>query len=377
MPVASSSLLQSMTADMMDGPGVREGNTLAKTGSMTGAERMLAACNIKPVDATPVWFMRQAGRCFQEYRQLREKYEILTIAKTPELSVEVTLLPVDKLGVDAAVMFADIMLPLEGMGLRFYIEPDVGPIIPNPVRTAADVERLQVIDAEESTPYVFETIRLLRGELGQKAALVGFSGSPFTLACYMIEGRPSRDYGMAKSLMMGQPQVWQSLMEKVTEVVIRYLRGQVDAGIQIAQLFDSWVGVLNPNQYEKYVQPYSSRIFAEMRNWGVPTIHFGTGAASLLELMAAAGSDMVSIDWRVPLDQAWSRIGYEKGIQGNLDPTTLLAPFEVVREHTVDILEKAGGRPGHVFNLGHGVLPDTNPDDLARLVELVHSEARA
>ena len=349
---------------------------MAKAKQMTGAERMLAACQMQPVDATPVWFMRQAGRCFQEYRQLRERYEILTIAKTPELCAQVTLMPVKQLHVDAAVIFADIMLVLDGMGIPFHIEPDVGPIIPGPVRTEADVDAVRVIEAEDATPYLFEAIRALREELKDKAALLGFSGSPFTLGCYIIEGRPSRTYDVARSFMLTRPDLWHRLMEKITEVVVRYLRAQVQAGIQVAQLFDSWVGVLGPQQYEEFVLPYSRRIFEETRALGVPTIHFGTGNVSLLELMASVGCDLVSVDWRLPLDQAWARIGYDRGIQGNLDPAMLLAPFDVAREGARDILRRAGGRPGHVFNLGHGVPPDATPDDLARLVELVHEESQ-
>lgn len=344
--------------------------------AMTGAERMLAACNLQPADTTPIWFMRQAGRCFKEYRRLREKYAILTIAKTPELCVEVTLLPVNRLGVDAAVMFADIMLPLDGMGVPFRIEPEIGPIIDRPIRTAAMVDAIRVIDAEEATPYVFDAIRLLRRELKESAALVGFSGSPFTLACYMIEGRPSRTYDIAKGFMYAQPEVWHKLMEKITEVVVRYLRAQAQAGIQIAQLFDSWVGVLSPQQYETFVRPYSQRIFQEVRAMGVPSIHFGTGAASLLELMSGVGPDIVSVDWRVPLDEAWERIGRERGIQGNLDPVVMLASPDVIQREALDVLRRAEGRPGHVFNLGHGVLPQTNPDALARLVDLVHEQGR-
>ncbi len=342
--------------------------------TMSGADRMLAACMRQPVDATPVWFMRQAGRFLPEYRKLRERYEMLTIATTPELAVQVTLMPVKRLEVDAAVMFADITLPLEGMGVPFGIEPDVGPVVPNPIRTEADVEKVRVIDAEEATPYVFETIRILRQELGKTAALVGFAGSPFTLACYMVEGRPSRDYPHTKALMFSQPDLWHALMKKVTDVTIRYLQGQVDAGIQVAQLFDSWVGILSPQQYESYVLPYSKRIFTEMRRLHTPTIHFGTSAASLLKLMASAESDMVSVDWRVPLDEAWASIGYDYGIQGNLDPTMALAPFAVVREGAREVLRMAGCRPGHVFNLGHGVLPATEPDNMTRLVEFVHTE---
>jgi len=279
--------------------------------------------------------------------------------------------------VDAAVMYADIMLPLDGMGVPFIIEPEVGPIIHDPIRTAADVARLRVIEAREATPYVFEAIRILRRDLAGRAALVGFSGAPFTLACYLVEGRPSRDYGRAKAMMFGEPELWRRLMDTVTEVVIRYLREQVAAGVQTVQLFDSWVGVLSPRDYERSVLPYSARIFTAMRELNVPTIHFGTGAASLLELMARAGGDVLSLDWRVSLDDAWARIGYDRGVQGNLDPTCLLAPFSVVEAEAREILRRADGRPGHIFNLGHGVLPDTDPAALRRLVEFVHATSGA
>ncbi len=343
---------------------------------MSGKERMLAACRRRPVDATPVWFMRQAGRCLPEYRELKDKHGLMTLFKTPELSARISLMPVEQLQVDAAVMYADIMLPLDGMGVPFHIEPEVGPVIHSPVRTQADVDAIRVIEAEEATPYVFEMLRMLRNELSESAAVVGFSGAPFVLACYMIEGRPSRDYAQAKALMLGSPALWHQLMDKVTQVVVRYLRRQVEAGIQVAQLFDSWVGMLSPQQYEQFALPYSRRVFAEIKDLGVPTIHFGTSNASLLELMASAGSDIVGVDWRVPLDDAWARIGHDHGIQGNLDPATMLAPFDVVREGARDVLRRAGGRPGHIFNLGHGVLPETDPEDLARLVELVHEDSR-
>ena len=349
---------------------------MARIESMTGAQRMLAACRREPVDRTAVWFMRQAGRCIPAYRGLREKYEILTIAKTPELAAQVALMPVELFHTDAAVLFADIMLPLDGMGIAFEIRPEIGPIIHTPVRTERDVEAIRVIDAEESTPYVFEAIRLLRSELEGRAALVGFSGSPFTLACYMIEGQPSRDFALARALMLSSPALWHELMEKVTEVVVRYIRGQIEAGAEVVQLFDSWVGALSPQQYQRYVYPYSKRIFDEVRLLGIPSIHFGTGTASLLELMASAGSDVVGVDWRVPLDEAWARIGKGQGIQGNLDPAALLAPFETVETEARDVLRRANGRKGHVFNLGHGVLPDTDPDHLTRLVEFVHNEGR-
>ena len=339
---------------------------------MTGEERVLAASRLEPVDATPVWFMRQAGRCLAEYRQLRQRYDILTLAKTPELCAQVTMMPVDTFGVDAAVMFADIMLPLEGMGVPFAIEPEIGPIIHHPIRTQADVNKLRVIDADEATPYVFDAIRLIRRELTGRAALVGFSGAPYTIACYLVEGRPSRDYARAKSLMLGEPALWRQLMETVTEVIVRYLRGQIAAGVQVVQLFDSWVGNLSPRDYERSVLPYSARIFQEIKALGVPSIHFGTGAASLLNLMAQAGGDIMSLDWRVSLDDAWAQIGYDHGVQGNLDPVALYAPFSVVEEEARDILRRAGGRNGHIFNLGHGVLPETDPSLLTRLVDFVH-----
>jgi len=342
---------------------------------MTGEARILAACERRPVDVTPVWYMRQAGRCLAEYRELRRRYDILTLARTPELSAQVTLMPVERFGVDAAVMFADIMLPLDGMGVPFTIEPDIGPIIHSPIRTLADVERIRVIEAEEATPYVFEAIRMVRRELAGRAATLGFSGSPFTLACYMIEGRPSRDYARSKSFMYSEPVAWRLLMEKVSEVVVRYLRGQIAAGAQAVQLFDSWVGVLGPDVYSEMVLPYSRRIFDEVRKTGVPSIHFGTGNSSLLELMSAAGPDLVSLDWRVPLDAAWERIGHDKGVQGNLDPVVMLSGWDVIEARAADVLRRAGGRPGHIFNLGHGVLAETDPDQLTRLREYVHAES--
>jgi uroporphyrinogen decarboxylase len=338
----------------------------------TGVARFLAACHHRQPDTTPVWFMRQAGRCLSQYRELRERYDILTMAKTPELCAQVTLMPVKQLGVDAAVLYADIMLPLEAMGISFEIQPEIGPIIHNPVRTMQDVEALRIIDAEESTPYVMEAIRLVHSELEGKQAVIGFSGAPFTLACYVIEGRPSRDYGIAKSLMYGQPEVWQTLMNKLTEVVTRYLIAQINTGVDVVQLFDSWVGALGPSAYERFVQPYTQRIFEAVKQTGIPSIHFGTGTASLLEMMAEAGGDIISVDWRVDLDKAWARIGYDRGIQGNLDPTLLLTSWDVVEQGIYDVLQRANNRPGHIFNLGHGVLAPTNPDLLRRLVDTVH-----
>jgi uroporphyrinogen decarboxylase len=342
----------------------------------TGIARFLDACHHRQPDATPVWFMRQAGRCLADYRELRKRYDILTMAKTPELCTQVTLMPVQQLGVDGAVLYADIMLPLEGMGVSLEIQPDLGPIIHHPIRSMQDVDALRITDAEESTPYVMQSIRLVRRELQGKQAVIGFSGAPFTLACYLIEGRPSRDYSIAKSLMYGQPEVWHALMEKLTEVVSRYLVAQTRAGVDVVQLFDSWVGALSPSAYKRFAQPYSKRIFEAVRQTGTPAIHFGTGAASLLELMTEAGGDIISVDWRVDLDEAWARIGYERGIQGNLDPTLLLTSWAVIEEGMRDVLRRAAQRPGHIFNLGHGVPAPTSPDMLRRLVDAVHEQTQ-
>lgn len=345
----------------------------APTQRMTGEGRFLAALRHEQPDATPVWFMRQAGRALADYRALRERYPILTLAKTPELCAEVTLMPVRTFGVDAAVLFADIMLPLEPMGVSLEIQPDIGPIIHHPIRSAADVDRLRLIEPAEDVGFVMEAIRLVSAELAGKQAVIGFSGAPFTLACYLIEGRPSRDYAIAKAFMYREPAAWHALMEKLAEVVIRYLNAQVVAGAQVVQLFDSWVGALSPADYVTYVQPHVARIFAAVR--GAPTIHFGTGTAALLELMSGAGGDVIGVDARQSLDVAWGRIGFERGIQGNLDATRLLAGWDSTREGALDVLRRAASRPGHIFNLGHGVLPDTDPTLLARLVELVHTES--
>lgn len=344
--------------------------------SLTGTERFLAACRHQTVDATPVWFMRQAGRTFARYRALRETYPILTLAKTPELSAQISLMPVQDLGVDGAVLFADIMLPLEGMGVSLEIEPEIGPIIHHPIRSFADVQPLRDLDPEQDVPFVLEVIRMLRRELaGGQAAVIGFSGAPFTLACYLIEGRPSRDYAKAKALMVSQPATWAALMDKLTVTTILYLQAQVEAGAQVIQLFDSWVGSLSPEDYRVSVLPWVQRIFTAVRATGVPSIYFGTGNASLLELMASAGSDLMSLDWRVNLDDAWRRIGFEKGVQGNLDPVRPVAGWEPTRAAAADVLARAKGHPGHVFNLGHGVLPDTDPAVLKRLVDFVHEES--
>jgi uroporphyrinogen decarboxylase len=334
-------------------------------------DRFVRACRREPVDATPVWFMRQAGRSFAAYRSLREAYGILEIAKTPELCAEVTLMPVRELGVDAAVLFADIMLPLEPMGVDLRIEPEVGPIIDRPIRSAADVAALRPFDPAEVS-FTLDAIRLVRRELDGKAGVIGFSGAPFTLACYLIEGRPSRDYAVAKAFMYREPEAWHDLMERLSAMVAVYLRAQVDAGAEVVQLFDSWVGGLGPADYAAFVQPHVRRIFAALD--GVPTIHFGTGTAALLELMAEAGGDVIGIDHRVSLADAWRRVGHDRGIQGNLDAARVLAGWEAIEAGTRAVLAEADGRPGHVFNLGHGVLPETDTALLQRLVDLVHEQ---
>jgi uroporphyrinogen decarboxylase len=347
---------------------------MTQAGSMTGAERMLATARRQPTDRTPIWFMRQAGRCLAGYRALRETYDILTITRTPELCARVTLMPVEEFGVDAAVMYADIMLPLVGMGVPFSIDPGIGPLIHAPVRTQADIAALRIVDPHEATPELFEAIKLVRRELDGKTAVVGFAGGPFTVASYMIEGKPTKEFSATKAMLHGEPELWRRLMATLTEVTISYLRAQVEAGAEMIQLFDSWAGALSVAAYEQMVQPYSLRILEAVAETGVPTIHFGTTTSHLLEAMARCGSDVMSVDWRLPLDEAWRRIG-DRGIQGNLDPGVMLAPFDVIAREARQILTLAGGRPGHIFNLGHGVLPDTPSDHLRRLAELVHEDS--
>jgi uroporphyrinogen decarboxylase len=335
------------------------------------SDRFVRACRHEPVDATPVWFMRQAGRSFAAYRKLRERYGILELAKTPELCAEVTLMPVHELGVDAAVLFADIMLPLEPMGVGLRIEPEIGPIIDHPIRSAADVEAMRPFDASEVS-FTLDAIRLVRRELDGSAGVIGFSGAPFTLACYLIEGRPSRDFATAKAFMYREPAAWHGLMERLSSMVASYLRAQVEAGADVVQVFDSWVGGLGPTDYATFVQPHVKRIFDALVD--VPTIHFGTGTSAILELMAGAGGDVIGVDHRVSLADAWRRVGDDRGIQGNLDAARLLAGWEPTEAGARAVLAEAGGRVGHVFNLGHGVLPQTDTGLLRRLVDLVHEE---
>ena len=335
------------------------------------SDRFVRACRLEPVDATPIWFMRQAGRSFAAYRELRERYGILELAKTPELCAEVTLMPVRELGVDAAVMFADIMLPLEPMGVGLQIQPEVGPIIDRPIRSQAEIEALGEFDPADVS-FTLDAIRIVRGELEGKAGVIGFSGAPFTLACYLIEGRPSRDYAKAKAFMYREPGAWHDLMSRLARMVQVYLRAQVEAGAQVVQLFDSWVGGLGPGDYAEYVQPHVRSIFDALRD--VPTIHFGTGTSALLEHMADAGGDVIGVDHRMSLADAWRRLGPGRGIQGNLDAARVLAGWEATEAGARKVLAEAAGRTGHVFNLGHGVLPESDTGLLRRLVDLVHEE---
>jgi uroporphyrinogen decarboxylase len=337
-------------------------------------DRFLRACRREPTDRTPVWFMRQAGRSQPEYRALRERYSLLDICRTPELCAEVTLRPVAQLGVDAAILFADITLPLLGLDVAFDLVEGQGPVIARPLRSAADVRRLRPLDPPGDLPFVLDAIRAIRRDA--TAPLIGFAGAPFTLASYLIEGRGSRDLLLTKRMLLEAPATWDELMTRLTDATISYLAAQADAGAQAVQVFDSWVGALSPRDYERAVLPHMRRLFDGLRGLGVPTIHFGTGNAGLLRLLARAGGDVIGVDWRIRLGDAWALVG-ERGIQGNLDPAALLAPFEVAADAARAILAEAAGRPGHVFNLGHGVLPDTPQEHLRRLVALVHAHAPA
>ena len=327
------------------------------------------ACRREPVERTPVWFMRQAGRSLPEYRELRKRFGLFEVCREPELCAEVTLQPVRAHGVDAAVLFADIMLPVLGMGVDVELVESVGPVIAEPVESAEDVARLRIPEPEESVPFVLETIRLVRGELPGEKAVIGFAGGPFTVAGYLIEGKPTRDFLRTKRCMYGAPDVWHGLMDKLADTFVLYLQAQARAGTDVVQLFDSWVGALSVEDYREFVAPYSARVLEAV---DVPTIHFGTGTTHLLGEMAELGGDVIGLDWRVPIERGWAIVGWDRGVQGNLDPALLLGPFERVEAATVRILDAVGGRPGHIFNLGHGVLPDTDPAALRRLVELVH-----
>ncbi len=330
----------------------------------------LAACRREPVPYTPVWLMRQAGRYMPEYRAVRAKLGFLELCKSPDAAAEVTVTAATRLGVDAAIIFADILLVLEPMGVGLEFTRGDGPVIHRPVRSGADVDRLAAVEPG-ALDYVAEAIRRARAALPAHVPLIGFAGAPFTLASYLIEGGGSRTYAHTKTLMAADPGAWRALMERLAHTVAAYLNAQIDAGADAVQLFDSWVGCLAPADYRSGVLPYVRALIDAIRP-GTPVIHFGTGTAGLLECLRAAGGDVIGVDWRIDLDAAWARVGYDVGVQGNLDPLTLLAPIPVIRERAAAILAQAAGRPGHIFNLGHGIVPETPVDHVRALVDAVH-----
>ncbi len=337
-------------------------------------DRFLRACRCEPVDRTPVWFMRQAGRYMAEYRKLREKHSLLTLCRTPELAVEVTLQPVRALGVDAAILFSDLLLPLAPLGILFDFVAGEGPAIERPLRTGADIDALRRFEPREELGMVLEAIRLLRRELD--VPLIGFAGAPFTLASYAVEGGPSKDFARTKALMYGDAAAWHRLAALLASVVADYLRAQVEAGAQALQLFDSWVGALDVVDYREFVLPHVSAIFDGLRGVGAPVIHFGTGTGHLHAVQKEAGGDVIGVDWRTPLDDARWLLGNGTALQGNLDPTALLAPRERLLRRVDDVLARAAHLPGHIFNLGHGILPATPVENVKAVVEHVHAAAR-
>ncbi|HXH82145.1 MAG TPA: uroporphyrinogen decarboxylase [Candidatus Tectomicrobia bacterium] len=332
---------------------------------------LLRAARREPTSVTPVWLMRQAGRYLPEYRAIRSRRTFLDLCKHPDDAAAVTLQPVERLGVDAAILFADILLIVEPLGVGLEFARGEGPVIRRPVRSEADLARLGAIDVERDVGFVFETVRRVRRALGDRVPLIGFAGAPFTVASYVVEGGPSRDYVRTKRLMYEAPEAWHRLMTLLAEATAAYLAGQIAAGAQAVQLFDSWVGVLGPDDYREFVLPHTRAVVRALEG-AAPVIHFGTGTAALLPLMREAGGDVIGLDWRVRLDEAWAAVGHDRGVQGNLDPAALLAPPRVFRERVRTILARAAGRPGHIFNLGHGVLQDTPVEHAKALVDMVH-----
>ena len=316
--------------------------------------------------------MRQAGRYMAEYRAIRERHSLLEICRNPELAVAVTLQPVERIDVDAAILFSDLLLPLEPLGLPFDFVHGEGPAIETPIRGEADIDRLRLFEPREALSHVLDTIRLARTALGERVPLIGFAGAPFTLASYAIEGGHSSNFALTKHLMYSNPTAWHRLCEKLATVVGEYLRAQVEAGVQAVQVFDSWVGTLTGADYREFALPHTRRVFEALKGLDVPTIHFGTGTASILRDLREAGGDVIGADWRIPLDEAWERIGHDRGIQGNLDPTLLLAPVDRMLAAAGDVLDRAAGRPGHIFNLGHGILPMTRVEQVQTLARYVH-----
>jgi uroporphyrinogen decarboxylase len=331
----------------------------------------MRACRREPVPFTPIWLMRQAGRYMEEYRDVRARVGFLELCKTPSLAAEVTVTAAERLGVDAAIIFADILLPLEPMGLQLEFTKGDGPVIHNPVRSAVDVDRLHELKEIGALEFVLEAIRQTRQALRSDLPLIGFAGAPFTLASYIVEGGGSKNYVHTKSLMYNDSGAWHAMMSLISRALVKYLNAQVDAGVQALQLFDSWVGCLSPDDYRQYVLPHTRCVIAGV-NAQTPLIHFGTGTAALLELISEAGGNVIGVDWRVRLDQSWQRIGHDKAVMGNLDPVALFANREHLRSEARTILDQAQGRPGHIFNLGHGILPETPVENVIALVEIVH-----
>ncbi len=342
---------------------------------MSDDHLFLRACRMEDVERTPVWLMRQAGRYMAEYQAIRSRCSFLEMCKNPKMAAEVTLQPLKKLGVDAAILFSDILIPVEAMGMDLEFKDSVGPVLHNPVRAREDVDGLDIPDPYETVPFVMDTIKLLRKKLEGDFPLIGFSGAAFTLASYMIEGGGSKEYLHTKTLMYNQPKVFGALMEKITETISLYLNAQAEAGAQALQLFDSWVGCLSPTDYEKFVLPHTKKVIDSVPK-DVPFIHFATGSSTLLELMKKAGGDVIGVDWRINLDEAWRRIGYDVGIQGNLDPLVLFAPPEEIERRVKDVLSRAENRPGHIFNLGHGINKNTQVEHVKAMVKAVKKHSR-
>ncbi|MBI2818059.1 MAG: uroporphyrinogen decarboxylase [Acidobacteria bacterium] len=332
----------------------------------------IQACRRQPVARTPVWFMRQAGRYMKEYRDLRARHSLLEMCRTPELAAEVTLQPIRRLDVDAAIIFADLLLPAQAMGMDLQFVEREGPVLSGALRDADAVRRLKDVGDGELS-YVGEAIRIVRRELAGKVPVIGFSGAPFTLASYMIEGGASRDFAQTKIMMYSAPELWRELMEKLVAVLAGFLKSQVAAGADALQIFDSWVGCLSPGDFRQYVLPYSRSLISKICGLGVPIIHFGTGTATLLELMREAGGDVIGLDWRVELDKGWERVGYDVAVQGNLDPVVLFGPRHLIEQHVDVVMRAAQGRPGHIFNLGHGILPTTPVENVQAVIQMVHS----
>jgi uroporphyrinogen decarboxylase len=331
----------------------------------------LAACRRERTPYTPVWLMRQAGRYMEEYRKLRAQYDFLELCKKPDLAAEITVTPVERLGVDAAILFADILLPLEPMGVGLEYSKGDGPVIHHPVSSRTHVEQLLEFDPEEALPFVFEAVRKTCAALNSKVPLIGFAGAPFTLASYLVEGGGSRNYLKTKKLIYSNPGAWRGLMERLSSLTSKYLNAQIAAGVEAVQIFDSWAGCLSPDDYERFVLPYTRATIKGLTS-GIPVIHFSTGTGGFVKSLRAAGGDVIGVDWRVNLDAAWDALGHDVGIQGNLDPAALLASPKEIRRRVSEILTRAGGRPGHIFNLGHGVLPETPVENVLAMVEAVH-----